>query len=109
MIAEPILSQKIMHYRKLHDMTQKELATIIGVDAVHIANIEKGRKGISLDKLVLLCRRFNIELSDILPIGEQNDDELRSEWINEIIDAIHTLDTQQLGLVKKMVRSISTE
>lgn len=104
-----VLSQRLKHYRKLNDMTQAELAAIIGVESVHIANIERGRKGISLDKLVLICKRFNISLSDMLPIDTRDDSALRGKWIEEIVVAANDLDTSQLGLVRKMVCSLQEE
>lgn len=102
-MSTSVLSQKLKHYRKLHNMTQMDLAYVIGVAPEHIANIECGRKGISLEKLILICRHFNISLADILPIDEQDDSVLRGRWIDEIKGAIDTLNTTELSFVKTMV------
>lgn len=106
MITNPVLGQRIKHYRKLHSMTQEELAAVIGVASLHINNIENGKKGISLDKLVLICNHFHISLSDILPLGEQDDSELRKQWTDELVNALDGLNVTQLGTIKTMVCSL---
>ena len=103
------LGKKIKYYRNMYGSTQSELAAEIGVETLHIANIENGRKGVSLDKLVLICRHFRINLSDVLPIEKQDDIELRNQWKNEIVNALDNLDTNQLGIVKKMVCSLLSD
>lgn len=104
-----ILGLKIKQYRKMHNMTQEDLALILNVEPEHIANIERGRKGISLQKLILLCKHFHINLSDILPIENQDNAELRDKWIKEILSTLENLDTTQLGIVKMMVTSLIIE
>ncbi len=41
------------------DMSQKDLAKKLGVTVGFISNIETGKKGISLDKLLEFCRKLN--------------------------------------------------
>lgn len=87
-------------------MTQEDLASILEVEPEHIANIEIGRRGISLQKLILMCKYFNVNLSDMIPIEQQDDSKLRSEWVNEIIKALDKLDTEQIGMIKTMITSL---
>jgi len=103
-----ILGQKIKHYRKLNSLTQKELAARIGVAPQFIASVEQGVKGISLDKLVELCKWFNISLSDILPLDEQGDRDTKTKerLIGEIVEALNTWDTARVGFLKTMVCSL---
>lgn len=103
------LGQRIRYYRKQNSMTQGELALKIGVEPLHITNIETGKKGVSLDKLMLICQCLHVSLSDILPIDVQDDLELRQRWTGEIVSAIDALDTTQLGIVRTMVCSLRPE
>lgn len=98
-----IISKRIKYYRKLHALTQKELAAKIGVAPQYIANIEQGVKGISLDKLVELCKYFNISTSDILPMEENDDTESKEELINEIVDSLRTWEPGQISFLKAMI------
>ncbi|MCL2337290.1 MAG: helix-turn-helix domain-containing protein [Firmicutes bacterium] len=109
MASNMTLGQKIKQYRKRHAMTQGELAAKIGVEPLHITNIENGKKGISLDKLILICKCLHVSLAEVLPIEGQDDFELRQRWTEEIVSAIDGLDIAQLGTVKTMVCSLLAE
>ena len=109
MIANSVLGQRIKYYRTIHSMTQKELASAIGVAPLHIINVENGKKGISLEKLVQICELFHITPSDVLALDWPGDSELRKRWIDEILNAILGLDTVRLGTVKTMICSLLAE
>ena len=102
-----ILGQRIRFYRKMYALTQKELAAAIGVAPLYIANIEQGRKGISLDKLIELCKWFNVSLSDILPMEEQDNQQVKEKWISEIVESLSVLEPAQVGFLKMMICSTS--
>ena len=102
MSANPILSGKIKHYRKIFGMTQEEFASELGVEPLHISNIERGKKGISLDMLLLICKRFDVSMADLMPI-ENEGAELKAKWIAEILATLKELEPSQVGMVKTMV------
>jgi len=102
-----IVGQRIKHYRKMKSLTQKELAAEIGVVSSFIANIEQGQKGISLDKLVDICRCFNIGLSDLLPIETSRDREAKEKMIEEILDSLGVLEIMQIRMIKAMIDGIA--
>ena len=87
-------------------MTQEELASELGVEPLHISNIERGKKGISLDMLLLMCKCFDVGVGDLLPIGEHEDNELKTKWISEILETLDALELSQVGLIKTMVCSL---
>ena len=66
-----VLGGRIKHFRKEFGMTQQAFADMIGVEALHISNVERGKKGLSLDVMVSVCSLFNISMADLLPIGSQ--------------------------------------
>ena len=101
-----IIGQKIKQYRKMNSLTQKELAAEIGVTHQYIASIEQGLRGISLDKLVALCKFFNVSMADMMPLGEQDDTETKNKLIRDITGALGAWDTAQLRSLKSMICSI---
>ena len=112
MKANPILGERIRQYRIQNSMTQKELASEIGVEALHITKVENGKRGISSEKLKLICKCFRINLHDLLPQEyevQPDDSELRQQWEKEIVSAIGRLDTAQLGMVRTMLCALFKE
>jgi transcriptional regulator with XRE-family HTH domain len=101
-----ILGRKIKYYRMLHSMTQEELATEIGVESLHISCVERGNKGLGLDKLELVCKCFNITMADILPVEQQGESDMKEKWINEVLETLRALDVSQVGIVRTMVCSL---
>ncbi|MCL2342865.1 MAG: helix-turn-helix domain-containing protein [Firmicutes bacterium] len=98
-----IIGQKIKYFRRMNALTQKELAAEIGVAPSYIANIEQGQKRISLDKLVHICKRFNLGLSDLLPMEDAGDSDAKEKLIGEIADALRALEMTQISLIRTMV------
>jgi len=115
MKASPILGERIRLYRIQHSMTREELALEIGVEALHINNVESGKKGISSEKLKSICQCFRISLPEILSEvetdkkDEPDDFELRQRWLAEIARTVEGLDTARLGTVRAMVCALSSE
>jgi len=99
------LNETIKQYRKALGMTQEKFATEIGVEPQHISAVERGIKGISIDKLKEIRRKFHISMDDLLPIGEF-DDSLKEKWIGEITDYLREMDAIQVGLLKRMIGSM---
>ena len=102
-----IIGQQVRYYRNFHSLTQKELAGRIGADSTYITNIEQGKKGISLEKLVEICSIFNISTSDLLPIEMQPDTEAKEEIIEEILPLLSALGMSQLRMYKAMLDGVA--
>ena len=97
-----ILGERLKYYRKLNKMTQKDLAANLGVAPRYIGHIEQGHRGPSLNILVEMCKWFNIDMSDILPI--RNKDTEKDRLIGEINDILNTWETQQVKMLKMMIK-----
>jgi transcriptional regulator with XRE-family HTH domain len=91
----------------MKSLTQKDLANQIGITPSFLANIEQGQKGISVDKLVDVCRCFDVGLSDLLPIETQRDTDLKEKMIEEIVNSLRILETTQVKFLKTMVCSFN--
>jgi transcriptional regulator with XRE-family HTH domain len=101
-----VLSERVRYFRKLHKLTQKDLARHLGVAPRYIGNIEQGNRLPSLDMLIEMCRWFDIDVSDILPIKANRTE--KDSMINEIMDVLKEWDSQQIALLKAMVTSMNS-
>lgn len=52
---------KIVSYRLMRDMTQKELAAALDMEPHHVSRMEKGRVGLSLSRIFDIADALNIE------------------------------------------------
>lgn len=67
------LGDKIKELRKSRDLTQQDLADILGITRGQISNLEKNRRSLSLDQLRLLCSTFNLNLDYFMIQPDKNE------------------------------------
>lgn len=58
---------KLADYRRANNLTQQQIAEIIGLTRVSVLNIESGRHNITLEKMFMLCCLFKCQVSDLFP------------------------------------------
>lgn len=62
------LAVEIAHYRAEHDLSQRQLADLLGVHQSDVARMEGGEHTPTLDRLIRVCKGLDIELMiDIRP------------------------------------------
>ena len=81
------IGRRIQKLRREKGMTQEQLAGQLNISTVHLAKIETGKRGCSLDILIDFAAFFNASL-DYLAFGKATEKELRGE----LDAAIHTLE-----------------
>lgn len=59
------IGEKIKLCRVEKGISQKELATLIGVDVSFICKVEKNEKNITLDKLILISKELIIDIDEL--------------------------------------------
>ena len=60
------MGKRISNLRKLHNMTQEQLAEVMDVSVKHISSIERGKSSLSLEKLVDLSDYFGCTLDYLI-------------------------------------------
>ena len=89
------IGEKVKLCRVEKDISQKELATRIGVDVSFICKVEKNEKNISLDKLILISKELIIGIDElkivfytnkISELLQEEDIELKKNILNNIIN-----------------------
>jgi len=101
-----VLGERIKGLRKEQRMTQAEFAAEIGVEPLHISNVERGKKTLSQRKLERVCKRFSISLAELISTDNLEDIDLKFDLIGEITETLELLDLPQVRLIKTMVCSL---
>lgn len=55
------------YYRKNNNMTQKQVADILGLDQTTISRWEKGRKLPRAERLTTIAKLYGCNIDDLLP------------------------------------------
>ena len=55
----------VVYYRKMHGLTQLQLAEFADIDRSHISAIELGKVGVSFDVIFRLCEVLQIKPKDL--------------------------------------------
>ena len=101
------ISRNIKKYRQLNKMTQEELAGKLFLDTQYYAQLERGERNFTIEKIVLACSVFKVGIEDIIELHDTKSDvSVADTSINEIIAQLHTLTFSQLLLVKKFITDV---
>ena len=55
----------VVYYRKMHRLTQLQLAEFLDIDRSHISAIEVGRVGVSFDLLFKMCDVLRVKPKEL--------------------------------------------
>lgn len=66
-----MLNAALRLIRVYHDMTQKEVATKVGVSKSYVSDLEAGNKKVTLEVLEKYSRAFNIPVSSLMLFAER--------------------------------------
>ena len=55
----------VVYYRKMHSLTQLQLAEFLEIDRSHISAIELGKVGVSFDVIFKMCEVLRIKPKEL--------------------------------------------
>ena len=90
------MGKRIKKVRKKHDMTQEQLAELLGISSDQISNIELGKSACKTDHIFLLTQIFDISADYLFSGG-------RKEILPEITEEQITYLLSLLNERRKMV------
>lgn len=94
-------------YRLLNEMTQKQLSEAIGMEESSYARVERGEKGMSMEKLIQVCKLLHISLDDIVSLDKYDrNEEDRERFYTDLCDKLKECSTEQLLIIDKLVDTI---
>lgn len=65
------IGKVLKYYRKLHCLTQSEVAELSGINEKYLGRIERNESIPTIDKIEQLCVAFDIRLKDFLAVDPQ--------------------------------------
>lgn len=99
------ISQNIKKYRLLNHLTQEKMAEMLDLDTQYYAQLERGERNFTIEKIIKLCTIFHIGIENIIEITptEKQDN---MEQIQKIIPKLKNLSCSQLSLIEKFITEI---
>ena len=92
---------RIRKAREDFGYTREKFAEKLDVSVSYLAELERGRTGISVKMLVKVCNVLGLSADYVLFGNERQDDTLR-------LDAIHRIDEKYLPLLDKVIAELLT-
>ena len=103
--SKEVFAKNLKRYMERKEISQKELAKIVGVSAPTLNEWVKAKKFPRIDKVEILANYFGCLKSDL--IEEKTEEELQTQAKNDILsDIILTLreDGELLDIVEKITK-----
>jgi len=66
------LHEKIRFFRHAKGLTQEQMAEKLDITPVAYSNIERGKSGILMERLEEIAKAIEVDLLDLLSLGEKN-------------------------------------
>lgn len=99
------ISQNIKKYRLLNNMTQETLAGLLDLDTQYYAQLERGERNFTVEKIVRLCSVFHIGIENIIEIAPY-ETENTEELCKTLTKELEGLSFTQLSIVEKFIHEI---
>lgn len=99
------IAKNIKKYRLLNNMTQEELAGHLYLDTQYYAQLERGERNFTIEKIISVCSLFHIGVEDIIeiPSSERIDTTPLQE---EIASQLKELSYPQLLLLQRFISEV---
>ena len=96
---------RLRYYRELRGISQKELASKIGVSNARVSNWEQGLNRPDVDILAAICAALQITADDLLDLPSSESEESLQK--KEVFEILNGLTEEQLSAVLPMLKMIS--
>lgn len=100
------IGENMRKYREKHEYTQKTVADLLNIDPQYYGEAERGRKRLSLERMVELCTVYKISLDDLIPVSTQAEEGDREGMLSQIQTVLSQCTLDQLSLIHILARDI---
>lgn len=98
-----LFGKRIKELRKSKQITQEELAEMLGIYQKQVGNIETGTYFTTMPNLEKLAEIFNVEIKDLFDFEHQK---TREELLEDINASINTATTDKLRQIHRIINCI---
>lgn len=99
------IAQNVKKYRLLNNMTQEDLAQHLNLDTQYYAQLERGERNFTLQRVINVCTLFQIGIEDIVDIPCPDTDESQN-LRQALTKKINSLSRVQLLSLDKFIEDI---
>lgn len=92
------IARRLNNARFEKGLTVIGLSKISGVDSAHINRVETGKKNLSFNAGIRLCKALGINLNDLYRVGEEEEDSIENR-VGKVQDLIQTLTKEEFAQV----------
>lgn len=64
--ARQVFARNLRRYRRMHDISQEELALQAGMSRSYVSGIEREERNVSIDNMGVLAEALNVPLKDLV-------------------------------------------
>jgi transcriptional regulator with XRE-family HTH domain len=83
--TKELLGARIKELRKVRNMSQEELAEMIGVEPRHMSRIEVGKSYPTLDRLERIANALNVPIKDFFDFLHLQESDKRAQDIEKMV------------------------
>lgn len=102
------IHENIKKYRKLNNLTQEKLAAALEMDPQYYAQLERGERNFSLEKILNICSVLHVNVEDIVSVTpiEVSGTESPAQKLERLLPLMDTLSEKQILVLEKFIREI---
>ena len=100
------IGENMRKYREKYEYTQKTVADLLNIDPQYYGEAERGRKRLSLERMVELCTVYKISLDDLIPVSTQAEEGDREGMLSQIQTVLSQCTLDQLSLIHILAKDI---
>ena len=97
------IGQRIRKFRKAAELTQEQLAEMVGISITHMSHIETGNTKMSLPVAADIAKALLVHVDSLLyekPVIS------RTETEDEVLEVLQSCSSQELSVALDMVRAL---
>ena len=87
-------------------MTQEQLAELLDLDTQYYAQLERGERNFTIEKIIRLCNIFHVGIEKIIEIDIEKNPDTR-ELLDRILPLMEQLSYSQLSLIENLLLILS--
>ncbi|MCQ2484208.1 MAG: helix-turn-helix domain-containing protein [Clostridia bacterium] len=96
------IGKRIRDTREEQNLSREKFAEKANISSQFLADIETGKKGMTIDTLIKICNAFGVSANAIIYDNNDKDE----EQLNEIMHMLKKVDTKTIITIKSIIKLI---